>query len=182
MIDAQMLSAIISKDVSLCLVEPNIYSVYSPGEMPGSYDSFGASTIYDLVACNRLYNWLIWGYSVKEYTTLCENSLASSSEGRVLDIACGSLAFTAKLYANYSKRPVVLLDQSLKLLRKGKSRLSKRTGNVPANMVFLHADALQLPFKGNIFRTVISLNLVHCLNDIKTALKEIKRILTDGGN
>jgi hypothetical protein len=87
MIAAQILSAIISKDVNLWLVEPNIYSIYSPGEMPGSYDSFGASTIYDLVACNRLYNWLMWGYSVKDYTTLCENALASSSEGWVLDIA-----------------------------------------------------------------------------------------------
>lgn len=181
MIDAQILSAIISKDVSLWLVEPNIYSVYSPGETPGSYDSFGASTIYDLVACNRLYNWLMWGYSVKDYTTLCKNALASSSEGWVLDIACGSLAFTAKFYANYSKRPVVLLDQSLKLLRKGKSRLVKRNGKVPANMVFLHADALQLPFKAEIFRTIISLNLLHCLDDVKTVLKELKRVLTADG-
>jgi len=163
MIDAQILSAIISKDVSLWLVEPNIYSVYSPGEMPGAYDSFGVSTIYDLVA------------------TLCENALASSSEGWVLDIACGSLAFTAKFYANYSERPVVLLDQSLKLLRKGKSRLMKRNGKVPANMVFLHADALQLPFKGEIFRTIISLNLLHCLDDVKTVLKELKRVLTADG-
>ncbi|MBW2034285.1 MAG: class I SAM-dependent methyltransferase [Deltaproteobacteria bacterium] len=171
MINAQILSAIIFKDVSLWLVEPNIYSVYSPGEMPGAYDSFGVSTIYDLVACNRLYNWV----------TLCENALASSSEGWVLDIACGSLAFTAKFYANYSERPVVLLDQSLKLLRKGKSRLMKRNGKVPANMVFLHADALQLPFKGEIFRTIISLNLLHCLDDVKTVLKELKRVLTADG-
>jgi len=181
MINAQILSAIIFKDVSLWLVEPNIYSVYSPGEMPGAYDSFGVSTIYDLVACNRLYNWVMWGYSVKDYTTLCENALASSSEGWVLDIACGSLAFTAKFYANYSERPVVLLDQSLKLLRKGKSRLMKRNGKVPANMVFLHADALQLPFKGEIFRTIISLNLLHCLDDVKTVLKELKRVLTADG-
>ena len=51
-------------------------------------------------------------------------------------------------------------------------------------MYFLHADALRLPFKANIFYTVISLNLLHCLglDDVKTALKEIKRVLTDGGN
>lgn len=181
MTDTQILSAILSKDASLRLVEPDIYSVYSPGEMPGAYDGFGASTIYDLVACNRLYNRLMWGYSVRDYATLCENALASSSEGWVLDIACGSLAFTAKCYADYSKRPVVLLDQSLKLLRKGKSRLVKRNGTVPANMVFLHADALHLPFKAEIFRSIISLNLLHCLDDIKTVLKELKRVLTADG-
>jgi ubiquinone/menaquinone biosynthesis C-methylase UbiE len=49
-------------------------------------------------------------------------------------------------------------------------------------MFFLHADALDLPFKANIFHTAISLNLLHCIDDVKTALKEIKRVLTDGGN
>jgi len=182
MSDPHILLEIISEDVSLTLVEPDIYSVYSIGDSPGSYDSIGASTIYDVVACNRFYNWLMWGYSIKDYAALCEDSLASSSEGWVLDLACGSLAFTAETYANCSNRPVVFLDQSLKLLRKGKSRLEKLKGNISENMFFLHADALQLPFKANIFHTVISLNLLHCIDDVKTALKEIKRVLTDGGN
>jgi len=41
-----------------------------------------------------------------------------------------------------------------------------------------------LRFKANIFHAVISLNLLHCLylEDVKTALKEISRVLTDGGN
>jgi SAM-dependent methyltransferase len=184
MADINMLSKIISEDVSLSLVEPDIYSVYSIGDTPGSYDSIGASTIYDVVACNRFYNWLMWGYSIKDYATLCENSLASSSEGWALDLACGSLAFTAEIYANCSNRPIVFLDQSLKLLRKGKSRLEKLRGNISEKMFFLHADALQLPFKANIFDTVTSLNLLHCLSldDVKKALKEIKRVLTDDGN
>ena len=184
MSDPHTLSEIISEDVSLNLVEPDIYSVYSIGDSPGSYDSIGASTIYDMVACNPFYNRLMWGYSIKDYATLCDDSLASSSEGWVLDLACGSLAFTAEIYANCSNRPIVFLDQSLKLLRKGKSRLEKLKGNISENKFFLHADALQLPFKANIFHTVISLNLLHCigLDDVKTALKEIKRVLTDGGN
>ena len=179
---SHLLSKIISEDVNLNLVEPDIYSVYSIGDSPGAYDSIGASAIYDMVACNRFYNWLMWGYSIKDYAILCEDSLASSHESWVLDLACGSLAFTAEIYANCSNRPVVFLDQSLKLLRKGKFRIEKLKGNLPENMFFLHADALQLPFKANIFRTVISLNLLHCIDDMKTALKEIKRVLVDGGN
>lgn len=179
---SHILSKIISEDVNLNLVEPDIYSVYSIGDSPGAYDSIGASAIYDMVACNRFYNWLMWGYSIKDYAILCEDSLASSHEGWVMDLACGSLAFTAEIYANCSNRPVVFLDQSLKLLRKGKFRIEKLKGNLPENMFFLHADALQLPFKANIFRTVISLNLLHCIDDMKTALKEIKRVLVDGGN
>jgi SAM-dependent methyltransferase len=180
--DLDILLEIISEDVSLNLVEPDIYSVYSGGDAPGAYDSMGASTIYDVVACNRFYNRLMWGYSTKDYAVLCQEILASAPEGWVLDLACGSLAFTAETYANCSDRPVVFLDQSLKLLRKGKSRLKKRMGNISENMFLLHADALQLPFKDSVFDTVISLNLLHCLDDVAAALKEIKRVLTDDGN
>jgi len=176
------LSEVISEDVSLNLVEPDIYSVYSTGVSPGSYDRIAASTIYDVVACNRFYNWLMWGYSVRDYATLCEDSLSSFSEGWVLDLACGSLAFTAKTYSHFSNRPVVFLDQSLKLLRRGKSRLEKLSGNISENMFFLHADALDLPFKEKVFHTIISLNLLHCLNDPKTVLREIKRVLAVNGN
>jgi ubiquinone/menaquinone biosynthesis C-methylase UbiE len=184
MLVPQFLLEIISEDVNLSCPEPGIYSVYAIGDTPGAYDSAGASTIYDVVACNGLYNRLMWGYSIKDYSALCEDFLASSSEGWILDLACGSLAFTAEFYANCTNRPIVFLDQSLKLLRKGKSRLEKLKGNISENIFFLHADALQLPFKANIFNTVISLNLLHCLcmDDVKTALKEIKRVLTDGGN
>jgi hypothetical protein len=130
-----VLLEIISEDVNLSSAEPGIYSVYSIGDTPGSYDSVGASTIYDVVACNRIYNWLMWGYSIKDYSALCEDILALSSEGWVLDLACGSLAFTAKIYENCSNRPIVFLDQSLKLLRKGKSRLEKLMGNISENML-----------------------------------------------
>jgi len=182
MSDPHILSEIISEDVHLNLVEPELYSVYSSGVSPGSYDRFGASTIYDVVACNRFYNWLMWGYSVRDYATLCEDSLSSFSEGWVLDLACGSMAFTAKTYARFSNRPVVFLDQSLKLLRRGKSRLEKLRGNIPENMFFLHADALDLPFREKTFHTIISLNLLHCVNDLKTLLREIKRVLAVDGN
>ena len=102
----------IYKDVNLRLVEPHIYSIYPSGEDLSSYDkTFG--TIYDLVGCNRLYNRLVWGYWTSEYHSLCFDALRSSPDGWVLDVGCGSLAFTAKTYANYSDRPVVLLDKSI---------------------------------------------------------------------
>jgi len=177
----RILSEIVSEGLSLNPVEPDIYSVYSTGSSPGSYDSLGASTIYDVVACNRFYNRLMWGYSIDNYANLCKASLASSSEGWVLDLACGSLAFTAEVYATCSNRPVVFLDQSLKLLRKGKSRLGKLKGSIPENMFFLHGDALRLPFKANVFHTIISLNLLHCLDDVKAVLRELKRVLSVNG-
>jgi SAM-dependent methyltransferase len=180
MIDEEKLPEVISKDVNLRLVEPHIYSIYPSGEDLSSYDkTFG--TIYDLVGCNRLYNRLVWGYWTSEYHSLCLDALRSSTEGWVLDVGCGSLAFTAKTYSNYSDRPVVLLDQSLKLLKIAKSRLVKLSGEVPSNMVFLHGDALQLPFNHKSFSTVISLNLLHVLEDIRKVLVELRNVLADGG-
>lgn len=180
MIDEERLSEIIPEDVSLRLVEPHIYSLYSHGEKTSSYDRiFGA--IYDLVACNRFYNRFVWGYLTTDYHSFCLDALRSSTEGWVLDAGCGSLAFTAKTYVNYSGRPVVLLDKSIKMLMVAKSRLVKLSGKVPDNMVFLHGDILQLPFKPKSFGTVISLNLLHVLEDVKKVLQELRNVLMDGG-
>jgi ubiquinone/menaquinone biosynthesis C-methylase UbiE len=174
------LSVLLSKNVYLRLIEPHIYSVFPDIEASNSYDSpFGS--IYDRVACNALYNRLIWGYSIAKFSSLAHDALTSSKNGNVLDLGCGSLAFTAKTYIQYSDRPVVLIDQSLKMLRIAKSRLIKLNGNVPDNIVFIHADALQLPFQQKSFNTIISQNLLHCLDDTKKLLIELKNILSEDG-
>jgi ubiquinone/menaquinone biosynthesis C-methylase UbiE len=180
-IDGKDLSALLSKNVDLGLIEPHIYSVFPEIEVSNSYDSpFGS--IYDRVACNPLYNRLIWGYSIAKFSSLAHDALTSSKNGNVLDLGCGSLAFTAKTYIQYSDRPVVLIDQSLKMLRIAKSRLIKVNGNVPDNMVFLHADALRLPFQQKSFNTIISQNLLHCLDDTKKLLIELKNVLSEDGS
>ena len=168
------------KNTSLRLIEPHIYSVLPDIEVTNAYDTeFG--NIYDWVACNPVYNRLMWGYSIKSFASLAQDALTSSKTGNVLDLGCGSLAFTAKTYVQYSDRPVVLIDQSLKMLRLARSRLMKLNGKVPDNMVFLHADALQLPFQKESFKTIISLNLLHCIEDTKKLLTGLKGLLAEDG-
>ena len=48
-------------------------------------------------------------------------------------------------------------------------------------MVFLHGDALRLPFREKSFDTIISENLLHCLDDTKSLLKGLKNILSEDG-
>lgn len=179
MIDEALLADVLPGDVSLRLVEPHIYSLYPPGESTNAYDELG--TVYDLVACNRLYNRFVWGYWIDEYATLCQRALTSSTDGWVLDAGCGSLAFTARTYVEHAKRPVILLDQSVKMLRLAKSRLVKLNGKVPSNLVFLHGDVLRLPFKPKSFDTIVSMNVLHVLNDVRSALRGLRRVLRDGG-
>lgn len=174
------LSALLLENTTLRSVEPSIYSVLPNNESGNEYDTqFGF--IYDLIACNLIYNRLIWGYSVKIFPQIANDALRSTSDGNVLDLGCGSLAFTAKEYSQYSERPVVLADQSLKMLRMAKSRLIKQNGKVPDNLVFLHSDALHLPFHENAFTTIISENLLHCLDDTSTLLKQLKNIISKNG-
>ena len=171
------LSALLLENFTLRLVEPQIYSVLPDNESGNEYDTqFGF--VYDWVACNPIYNRLIWGYSVKIFPQIANDALRSTAEGKVLDLGCGSLAFTAETYSQYSDRPVILVDQSLKMLRIGKSRLIKRKGKVPDNLVFLHADALHLPFKEKAFKTILSENLLHCLNDTNILLKKLENIIS----
>ncbi len=174
------LSSILLESFTLRAVEPHIYSVLSSNESGNEYDTqFGF--IYDLVACNPIYNRLIWGYSVKIFPQIANDALRSIPEGNVLDLGCGSLAFTAKAYSQYAERPVVLADQSLKMLRMAKSRLIKQNGKVPDNLVLLHSDALHLPFQENVFATIISENLMHCLDDTSILLKQLKNIKSKNG-
>jgi ubiquinone/menaquinone biosynthesis C-methylase UbiE len=182
MIDAARLTEVIPPEVTLRLVEPHLYSLYAPGEpVNSSYDRKGSLAFYDKVACNRFYNRLVWGYDTTDYHTLCRAALSSSTAGWVLDAGCGALAFTARTYADYTGRPVIFLDQSITLLRLAKARLVKLTGAVPANVVFLHGDVLEMPFKAQSFGTIICMNLLHVLEDIRGVLQELRRVLLDGG-
>lgn len=175
------LSSMLRDAVTLRTVEPSIYSVLPNDETGNEYDSqFGF--IYDLVACNPVYNLVIWGYSVKIFSQIVNEALQSSQNGPFLDIGCGSLAFTAKIYSQYVDRPMVLADQSLKMLRMAKEKLIKQKGCIPENICFLHADALQLPFKEKIFTTILSENLLHCLNDTGVLLNQLKSMASENGN
>ena len=60
--------------------------------------------------------------------------------------------------------------------------MSKLHGHVPRNMIFLHADALQLPFAAKTFNTIISFNLLHVLDDLRSILNGIKNVSAVDGH
>lgn len=179
--DEKHLSLILQDEFTPRSVEPGIFSVMPTDDTGNEYDGQLFGFAYDLVACNPVYNRLVWGYSVKVFKKIASDALQSSSEGCVLDLACGTLAFTEKIYGQYYDRPVVLLDRSLKMLRMAKSRFIKQFGKVPDNMVFLHSDALHLPFKRNAFTTILSENLLHCLDDTLPLLMSLKDVAAPNG-
>ena len=58
----------------------------------------------------------------------------------------------------------------------------KLNGSIPNNVVFLHADAQQLPFRSGSFQTIIAMNLLHVLKDAASAAHELGTLLTEEGS
>jgi SAM-dependent methyltransferase len=164
---------ILTPGIRLDEVEPGIFSVLPPDRATNSFDKAGALAFYDTVACNPVYNRIMWGYWPSTLHAFCAD-LLGSAKGWFLDAGCGSLAFTAREYAG-TDRPLILADQSLTLLRKAGQRLAG------TNHLLLQADATALPFRDGVFDTVMSMNILHVLPDLGAPLAEAGRVLSPRG-
>lgn len=91
----------------------------------------------------------------------------------VLEIATGP-GLLAKNVA-YAANKMIATDYSDGMIKQAKK------GEYPKNLIFEIADAENLPYKDNSFDVVIIANALHILPDPEKALKEIDRVLKDGG-
>lgn len=171
-----LLNGLLTPEARPWEVEPGLFSLYPPGEGANAFDLGGAFSLYDAVACHPLYNRLVWGYRTSEYPARSARMLEHAGPGWILDAGCGSLAFTADLYATLRDRPAVLLDQSLTLLRKARQRLMSLAGRLPDNLLLVHGDALRTGFRAEVFSGVVCLNLLHVLTDLPAFFGELARI------
>ena len=160
-------------------IEEKLYSVFPQSERKSEYDF--KARFYDYVIGNAIYNRFVWGNSLENYRKFCADALRSEKNGAVLDAGCGSLVFTARAYAEYEERPVVLLDRSLAMLKKGMKRLRKIKGEIPQNVVFLQADVFSLPFREESFTTVNSHGMLHLFEDTKKFLDSLNRVTARNG-
>lgn len=155
-------------------VEEGIYSSIEFSKRASDYDR--KVTLYDWLIGNPVYNRVIWGNWPKNYAHFCQEALDEHDNGVVLDAGCGSLVFTAKVYANAANKEIILLDRSLGMLKKAKERLIKLTGKIPNNIVLIQGDIFDLPFKNNVFDTVISVGVLHMFDNKKDLLDELRRV------
>jgi SAM-dependent methyltransferase len=158
-------------------VEDGIYSVLPVDAGPHPYDSWAA--LYDLVVGSRPYNRLVWGCSPREYGRFAEQAVRSA-DGCFLEAGCGSLVFAAGAYAR-AERPLILMDQSLGMLRRARQRLIEEAGRVPGHVALLQADLRAVPFRPAAFRTILSLNVLHLVPDVPAMLRPLARCLAPGG-
>lgn len=113
---------------------------------------------YDSIA--ESYDYLYKGEQLKKF----DNVKDLISKGLILDLGCGNGFITEKL------NNAVGVDNSVKMLEK-----------CPPNLRVIQADISILPFKDETFDLVFSLTALQDVNDIESAVSEIKRILKPKG-
>ncbi len=99
--------------------------------------------------------------------------MMDGNPGKVLDIGCASGWMTAKIARTLAKTEVTGLDVSEKMIKYAKTKHRK--------IIFICADAHQLPFRNKSFDLIICSETLEHVIDPLAVLLEIKRCLSPGG-
>lgn len=101
---------------------------------------------------------------------------------RVLEIGCGSGAFTTFVARAVGKSSVVYaLDIQSEMLKQLKTKLSLPENKDIKNIKIVNADACALPFSDNFFDLVFMVTVLQEIPDKNKALQEVKRVLKTNG-
>ena len=158
-------------------VEDGVWSVL-PADAPVQHYDRRAKA-YDAIVGSTLYNRLLWGSSPRAYSAFAERAVQSDS-GPLLDAGCGSLVFTADAYAR-TRRPIVLLDQSLGMLHAARDRMRRAAGTVPDSVVLLQGDLRDLPFHAGSFATALCMGMLHLFDDVTSLVGGVAGAVRPGG-
>ncbi len=148
-------------------------------------DSYKASkNFYDDVLTqgkwwSRLYIKVFWG-GVDDVAIARKvlSMIPDDFSGKILDVPCGTLVFTAKKYQRLKKAELVCLDYSEDMLDQGKARAEKCE---LSNVKFMQGDVGNLPFEDGSFDVVMTMNGVHVFPDKEKAWTEMTRVIRPGG-
>lgn len=159
-------------------LEPNVYTSFDDKVPKAAYDR--KAKLYEFLVGSFLYNRIMWGTKPSDHVHYAREVL-STCEGSVVDIGCGGLIQTSKLYSA-RLHFTILADLSLEMLRIGKHRVLQHRGKLPEHLTFLQADALRLPFLDGAVDNVVSFGMLHLFDDKHAFIQEFLRILKKGGS
>lgn len=113
-------------------------------------------------------DWDIW----------CFNQMNFIKNGRILELGCGP----GKLwYKNKDKIDkslnITLSDFSKSMLKIAKDRLK----DIDHNFIYKEINAEDIPYEDGSFDVVIAQHMIYFVPDIEKAVREIKRVLVQGG-
>jgi ubiquinone/menaquinone biosynthesis C-methylase UbiE len=102
------------------------------------------------------------------------------TQGRILDVGCGSGATNLVLAERFPRAEIVGIDLSDPLL--GLAREATANTSFGARVAFKKADVQQIPYDDDSFDVVINTNMVHLVEHPLRMLGEIERILAPDGH
>ena len=175
------LGSLLRDGYTLREADRDILSVLPDAAAPHPFDRWALAATYDRVVATRLYNRIVWGTTPADYVGFEQRALESDADGWMLDAACGSLVFTGDLFARHLSRRVVLLDHSIRMLRRARRRLEAVCARVPDSLVLLQADIVDLPFKSGTFTTVSLPGVLHAFDDPVVPVSQLRRVLAADG-
>lgn len=154
-------------------IDRDIYEI-SPVIGGAHYDRI--APLYDAVLATNVYSRLMWKTTPAAYRAFATRVFESRSSGTHVEIGCGSLLFTSHLYEQDRGRPSILIDQSLEMLRRARTRLEQRTGSFPRHVILARGDARTLDFVRGTAATVLSAFVMHVLDDPLPLLRSLSRV------
>jgi ubiquinone/menaquinone biosynthesis C-methylase UbiE len=144
----------------------------------GEYDA--QANKYDKLIGNVFYNWLMWGNTPTDYSSFCKEAIEGHNGGLIVDVGCGTLNFTSKIYSKYPNQDLFLCDLSYEMLKLGKKRLYAEVTDL-SKVTFLRSDALAMPFIDQSVQMVLSFGFLHVIVDPSKLLAEFNRMLVPKG-
>ena len=138
--------------------------------------------LYDVVLGTDIYNRATWRTTPAAYRAFATQIFASRSSGTHVEIGCGSLLFTSHLYERDHGRPSVLIDQSIEMLRRARSRLEKINKSFPRHVVLARADVRSLELPRPVATTVLAAFVLHVLDDPVPLLRALSRVAQPTGS
>lgn len=159
-------------------LEPSLFSAMPDGSVAAAYDR--KTALYDAIVGRSLYNRVLWGTSPRSFARFGRAAIDAAHGQWFAEAGCGSLLFTHGLHGESSGPPSLLMDRSLGMLRSGLKRL-RRGGRGPRrDVAFLQTDVATVPARSGVFRSILSLNLLHVPCDAARIARELGRLLMPG--
>ena len=119
-----------------------------------------------------------WEGQGREYEDLAERialrKLLPPDGDLLMEIGAG-FGRLADLYGGYKK--VVLLDYSKSMLRQAQERLGR-----DERYIYVVANLYNLPFVDHLFSTTVTVRVLHHVQDVPAAFREIRRVLIPVGH
>lgn len=116
-----------------------------------------------------------WGHRLLDLPVLLKWEKISRG-ANVLEVGCGSGKISRHLAAALHPKTYTGIDISPQMITQAESGTHGDT-----RLIFQVASVLKLPFENDSFDVVLEMDLLHHLRDWKKAIREIHRVLKEGG-